>query len=703
MAKIPTYQSQVNLARLRMPQATPESFGAAQARTLGQLGQTVFKTGQQLLAYEQAQKVKEDKNAAREALNRFKDEANAKRAEYQQRRGTDAAGADDDFRADLQRMQKEISGALKTPQQRELFDITAASTIPDYVDQIRRHRIAEAERAKQTTRAAEDTLSVDAVKADPFSTETFLESTNNRMLNLTAALREQGITDPDAVAAAELAEKSRYSRIRVASLLQEVTPEDARGLVAAEQHMQRFGDQMDAASREALTEKIRLVRMAVDAQSVVDMLMAKPDLTDSERLGLVDQGGKGGEFTLAGVKMTREVRDIARQELIRAIQQREQVKKLHDEEQINLVNNELNTKITERSFPGYGDLAAAIAKADISQEKEAELVKNWRAAIGRAQKGQAEAFRKAQYARLRTMADVNPAGFKKVDLYPIQPLLSMADWEKLVNLQNKIVNGETDSPQDRTMRDVRKALRSAIRQVYPVRTGADVSQEEVVAAAMLQNEKLYDMESFIEQRFKQDADRLSKMTDPEERQKYVNNVLFDAYRKFDLDDGWLGFGDTEVFNFEKARKVRELGGEVGNIVETDESKEALEKRTGIPADAPRHPNGNIVVKDREDIENVLRRAGESLPFKRDDGGELREIIVRTGNQGEVVEIIPAYTYPDVPRAEVLGEQRTQAQAFADALSVRKAQTTVSALAQSDPFIAQILGDYYTVQSGKAEE
>ena len=701
MAKIPTYQDRVDLDPLRAPTATPAAFGAGTAQQLGRLGGALQQTSQQLLAIE----LGEDRSAARAANTEFRDRALEARSQYMQRRGTDAANVDVEFRRDLEKFRKEIAGKLGNPRQQEIFTATASSEIPGYVDRMRGHRIQQGEVARQTTRAAEDQTGINEIQADPYNEEVFLNSLQDRVLNLNAILTEQGVTDSTAREAALQQEVSRYHRIRVGTLLADVTPESSVGLEAAEDHLKRYNKRMDAATKKVLGEKVRLVRVGVDAQDVVNTLMSNPGLTDSERLRLVDQGekGKGGEFTLAGVEMTEEVRGVARQELVGAIQRREQVKRLYNQEQVTLGNNELNEQITENKYPGFGDLAAVVAKTDMAPEVENEFVKNWKAAITRFQKGQSDAFQKGQYARLRTLADVNSKKFVEIDLYPMQALLKQPDWERLVDLQNKIRNGETDSPQDRTMREVRKTLRSAIRTSFPVRAGKDATQAEVVAASFVQSQKLYDMESFIDQRFKEDAERLSKVTDPALRQKYVNNVLLDAFRKFNLDDGWFGFGESEVFNFEKEEAIRAIGADVGEVVETQASLEEFEKRTGVPAGAPRHPNGNIVVRDREDIENVLRRAGETLPFQRDDGGELKEIIVRTNNLGEVVQILPNYAYPDIPAAETLPEPRTQAEVFSEELRQKEARATLEALGRSDPFIASILADYYETPTGKAEE
>lgn len=699
MALIPVSRDVVDPAALpgvRLPGgATGASFGGGEARQLGQLGGIVQQTGRQLFAFEEQQKAKEDKNVTREAVNQFRLAADKSRSDFMQRRGNDAVGVDTEFQNELDKLRKQISGKLKGSRQQDVFNASASSYVPGYVDQMRRHRIREGENAKQVTRSAEDQLGIDAIQGDPFNTDTFKDSVAGKLLNVTATLAEQGIRDPKAVAAVRQQEESKYHRIRVNALLREVTPENTLGVDAAEAHLEQFGERMDAASREAMEEKVKQVRTAVDAQGVVNLLMANPELTDSERLRLIDQGErqKGGEFQIAGVTMTKEVRDVARQELVRSIQRKEQVNTLHDSEQMDLANNELNTLVTQESYPGFAELNNAVAKVDMSEEKEAEFVKNWRAAIGRFQKGQRDTFQKVQYQRFRTLADVNPNAFKALDLQVIQPLVKFSDWERLSTLQSKIINGETDSPEDRTMRDVRKTLRSAVRTAFPVKTGAEVTQAEVTAATILQNQKMYEMESFILQRFEEDAFRLEKTTDPAKRQEYVNTVLLEAFRKYNLDDGWLGFDETEAFNFEKDALVRSLGAEIGEITETKESKEQFEKLTGVPVDAPRHPNGNIVVREKDDIERILRIHGETLPFTRDDGGELEEIIVRTGNRNEILEILPRYTYIDTPRQEVLPSRTT------DPLSATVTQGVKSSLLE-DPLVAGILGDYYRKDAGE---
>lgn len=690
MAKIPTYRRQGSLAAMPSvrlsPQATPAAFGAQQAALLGQTGEVLQRTGMQLLAIEQQQRDKEDRNAAREALNSFRLEADAARSRFEQRRGNDAIGVDEDFHKELEQLRKGFSSKLRTPKSREYFDTTAGSYIPNYVDGMRQHRIRQAEVAKQATRQAEDELGLNEIRHKPFDTGQFLESIESRFQNLMAQLREQGITDPAAIQAAWNAEEARYHRTRVGSLLQTVTPENPAGVATAEAHMERFGERMDAGTREVLNEKIRLARMAVDAQAIVDSLMVDTGLSDSEKLKKVDE-----VQDIQGITMTKELREVTRQELVRAIQQREQVKHLHDDEQMTLANNELNKKVSNTGYPGLADLDAALAKVDISPEKEAGFKENWRAAIGRFQKGQQDLFQKGQYEKVRTMADLYPKAFLELDLYELQPLFKFSDWEKLVDLRNRIINNETDSPQDRTVRDVRKAVGSAVRSAFPVKKGEDATQEDVVAANLLQLQKQYEMMTFIEQRFEEDAARLAKVTSPVKRQQYVNNVLYDAFRKFNLDDGWWGVGDTEVFKFEKDQAVRALGKDVGEIVETEESREAFEKRTGVPADASRSPEGTISVRDRDAIEKVLRMQGMDWPVERDDGAELVEIIVHTGGRGEILRIDPNYVYPDLPRDR--GEPPTPPPTLTQQLGEVATRKVESSLLR-DPLIAWTLSEFY---------
>ena len=119
-----------------------------------------------------------------------------------QRRGTDAANVDVEFRRDLEKFRKEIAGKLGNPRQQEIFTATASSEIPGYVDRMRGHRIQQGEVARQTTRAAEDQTGINEIQADPYNEEVFLNSLQDRVLNLNAILTEQGVTDSTAREAA---------------------------------------------------------------------------------------------------------------------------------------------------------------------------------------------------------------------------------------------------------------------------------------------------------------------------------------------------------------------------------------------------------------------------------------------------------------------------------------------------------------------
>jgi hypothetical protein len=282
------------------------------------------------------------------------------------------------------------------------------------------------------------------------------------------------------------------------------------------------------------------------------------------------------------------------------------------------------------------------------------------------------------------MADVNPEAFKKVDLLTAQPFLKMSDWEKLSGLQNKIINGETDSPQDRTMRAVRKTLRAAVESAFPIKRGAGVTKEEMVAATAAQNEKLYDMEEYMEKRFTADANHLAKLSDPAARQKYINEVLYDAFREYDLNDGW--FSDTKVPKYQLPGLLRDdpkLAPE-----ETAVSRERFEERTGVPADAPRAPNGSIVVRDLAAIDKILRKAGERpLPRVKDDGRKLESVNIRTDNSGRIIEINPQYTTPEAP--EPVPVKATSGVTTSSPLSQMEAELSkgVRKSLMSDPLVA----------------
>lgn len=617
MGRIPTYQDQVQIGALPGVRArggaTPASFGGQEAAMLGQVGRTVQQVGQQLLAREQQEAAKERKVEADRAMIQYQTDRGKLRSDYEQRKGVDAAGAEKDFEKDLVSLRRSIGSGLSSPEVQERFDLLASSTVPGDLNNMRGHVIQQTEIANTANRQAQNKLAVDEMNHDPFDDKLFQEAVFVNGTNLDVELRKVGITG-EAAKDARQQVFSQQSQLRVNALLKTVTMDDPEGVAAAEAHLEKYKNIIDATTMKVLKDTVKLARVAVDSHKRAQRLMGQEQLTDSERL-------RSLAVEVDVDDLSEEEEAATRNELLRLMRIRDVEKKAYDAEQHTAFNNAMIAMINPEtgSFPSRASVDLQLSKVDLSPEDALAARSGWDKMIALRQKGQYETEVKGQYQIMRLIADERPNAFLDVDLAKRGHLYKWEDWQKLRALQNKIRNGETDSPRDRTFREVRASLKAGVELRYPLLTGKDITAEKQSVKERERDAALYDMERFVEARFELDAAHIGKLVSPADRQKYTNQVIDEAFKKYTTAKSF--WGDTEE---EKFRLQSALGENPEAVVEeTAAAREALEERTGVPVDALRNRDGTVSVIDLAAIDTIIRKQGEvALPRVRADGSRL---------------------------------------------------------------------------------
>jgi hypothetical protein len=130
-------------------QATPEAFGAAQAKQIGDLSDAVFSTG--ILITENANKAK-----ARDAINQAREKANNMAIEALSTRGPAAANAQTKFAQDIQALKKDMEKTFDNPAQAKMFSDVFDTYAMEHNSVLQKHAL------KETIQYNDDTLAAGA-------------------------------------------------------------------------------------------------------------------------------------------------------------------------------------------------------------------------------------------------------------------------------------------------------------------------------------------------------------------------------------------------------------------------------------------------------------------------------------------------------------------------------------------------------------
>lgn len=188
MAKIPTYpQGQVPRQQLQgakfSPSATPESFGAGNARALSRIGGGLADLGGEIARQNEIETLKLDKTHARNALNSAKEAMRRSMSVIYSKKSSEAEYAHEQAIATLESIKNDHLKQLKSRQAQEFFTASIDPLINNNLDGAISHQTKEREVARINSIMAENLEADQQAIANRFNDKMIAELIVDKELN----------------------------------------------------------------------------------------------------------------------------------------------------------------------------------------------------------------------------------------------------------------------------------------------------------------------------------------------------------------------------------------------------------------------------------------------------------------------------------------------------------------------------------------
>lgn len=384
-----------------------DAFGGVAARQTGQLAKglgNLATATDQILQIQAADEVTKRETDLQTRIN-LRQADNARN-----RRGDKAIGLTAENEAWYKEQRQEIEGKITNPLAARAFARVADRTAPSLTGWSRRFENEQSLVALKATTEANNEALVGRAITDP-SPENIAEVTRSLRRNAATIAAAAGLTDPDVVNQAALAQTTRLHVGVFAKLV------DADQAEAADAYLSTHADDIAPTTLTDLREKLATVKQDTLVQTEARGFHALGD--EAKALAAVD--AKFGEKDGA---LASKIRAEVKTRFAEDQRQRAQAQRDHDESMLKgyMVDGVMPTRSQQLRMSAS---AVNALQAEIQQKRAgSNVATDWKV-----------------YVKLRDMARDDPEAFAKENLFQYFPSLDASKREQLLDLQQSVKKG----------------------------------------------------------------------------------------------------------------------------------------------------------------------------------------------------------------------------------------------------------------------
>lgn len=255
---------------------SPGAFGAEEGRAFQQVGQQLTELGKLGLHVAKQMKDRDDKTAAGNAYHDFDKRAGEIENNLFSRKGMDAEGIVESGEQDIGKAHSDISGKLKNPQQRELFNARSQSRRTVFTNSVRRHKRTQLDKAYLGQAKASIKNGIQTAQEN-HNDDLAIENSRLDVMIGTAQIADlQGLSEEEET----LLQENAISELHKGVILQR-TVYDAE---SAKDYYEVNKEEIQGSDRLALEERIKTQGVRQQAQASTDEIYTHTEWTFEEKL-----------------------------------------------------------------------------------------------------------------------------------------------------------------------------------------------------------------------------------------------------------------------------------------------------------------------------------------------------------------------------------------------------------------------------------
>lgn len=410
MPIVPTYQpGQVQQSVARAPQASPESFGAGDARSLGKLAYAGEQLGQAAISAFMANQQRTERAQVRDVLSQAQNESmDFITSNVLAKRGKDAIGATDTTQKELAKIRDKYAKTLPNEYQKSMFTDAYTSVSDHGMNITRGHQFREQEAYQKQTIVASKAANVNNYLVDPLN-KTLREQT------------EQGIFADNATLYAGFPEQARAASMLEVSKMHAdaATTVSKRDAAEALAYLAENKAKINPETYATLTDKFKDQVITEGSARKVDMLSGIDEKSAMEQASKIEDP-KERDLTIAGLKAHYASKNMAG---ARATADNSSA----------LLGNVLQNP----------SLAGIIIPKDVSSDRRTGIINS-----ANARMTSPVITDTRVYGSIINQARNDPDGFMRRDLIPYMNSLSNEDWNTVLGIRDGIAKKRKDSTEE---------------------------------------------------------------------------------------------------------------------------------------------------------------------------------------------------------------------------------------------------------------